>query len=389
MRYEGNTCPGCGEIFTSDDDVVVCPECATAQHRACYNKKGECVNAHLHSQGFQWAPEKDLSQHSTSTLVNQEKNKKTFQCPNCGTYCDPEEKQCSKCGTKFVLFGVNIAKQIIKEQEKIDRENGVDTTDDKESDIPAYKPPFEIGKGEGFDKETETTVEVKNVAVQNVQNEIINALTGEGRYSKDNEGKLNFTGPFRVDDEIEGVSANAIGSFVRTEAFRYIEKFRKISLFSSNTCNWGAFVFAPYWFFYRRLFKPGVIFMTLNLIIGLFTTYFSYDVMAKVTEMEADLSAAMTDEAIYELFVNELSGVTACIMGCMLATVVLRLVAGFIGDKLYKKYVFENVRIMQKKSDMNEALLHAARFGGASTILAMGSFFAYQMLTYAIGMFFV
>ena len=129
--------------------------------------------------------------------------------------------------------------------------------------------------------------------------------------------------------------------------------------------------------------------MTLNLIIGLFTTYFSYDVMAKVTEMEADLSAAMTDEAIYELFVNELSGVTACIMGCMLATVVLRLVAGFIGDKLYKKYVFENVRTMQKKSDMNDALLHAARVGGTSTILAMGSFFAYQMLTYAIGMFFV
>ena len=119
MRYEGNTCPGCGEVFTEDDDVVVCPECATAQHRECYNKNGECVNAHLHSEGFQWIPEKSPSQQSTSTLINQDKQTKTFKCPNCGNYCDPEEKQCDKCGTKFMLFGVNIAKQLQKEQQKL------------------------------------------------------------------------------------------------------------------------------------------------------------------------------------------------------------------------------------------------------------------------------
>ncbi|MBR6531390.1 MAG: hypothetical protein IKT61_02700, partial [Clostridia bacterium] len=60
MRYVGNTCHGCGEVFTEEDDVVVCPECATAQHRHCYNKNKECVNAHLHCEGFQWKPEKGI-----------------------------------------------------------------------------------------------------------------------------------------------------------------------------------------------------------------------------------------------------------------------------------------------------------------------------------------
>lgn len=36
------------------EDIVVCPECGTPQHRECYNKNNECVNAHLHAEGFDW-----------------------------------------------------------------------------------------------------------------------------------------------------------------------------------------------------------------------------------------------------------------------------------------------------------------------------------------------
>lgn len=36
------------------EDIVVCPECGTPQHRECYNKNNACVNAHLHAEGFDW-----------------------------------------------------------------------------------------------------------------------------------------------------------------------------------------------------------------------------------------------------------------------------------------------------------------------------------------------
>ena len=60
--YFGSDCPYCGNPFTEDDDIVVCPECATPQHRECYKEKGGCVNAHLHAEGFQWQGEKQLSE---------------------------------------------------------------------------------------------------------------------------------------------------------------------------------------------------------------------------------------------------------------------------------------------------------------------------------------
>ena len=62
MRYSDYKCDGCGRVFQNDDDIVVCPECATPQHRECYKEKGGCVNAHLHAEGFQWQGEKQLSE---------------------------------------------------------------------------------------------------------------------------------------------------------------------------------------------------------------------------------------------------------------------------------------------------------------------------------------
>ena len=39
MKYENETCPVCGEKFTADSDVVVCPDCGTPHHRECYLRK--------------------------------------------------------------------------------------------------------------------------------------------------------------------------------------------------------------------------------------------------------------------------------------------------------------------------------------------------------------
>lgn len=53
MKYDGVCCPVCNEIFDSNSDVVVCPECGTPAHRACYEKNGGCINAEKHGD-FVW-----------------------------------------------------------------------------------------------------------------------------------------------------------------------------------------------------------------------------------------------------------------------------------------------------------------------------------------------
>lgn len=69
MFYYNKVCDGCSEIMLEGDDIVVCPDCGTPQHRECYKKNNECVNAHLHSEGFDWKaahPEQEVQQEDPS-----------------------------------------------------------------------------------------------------------------------------------------------------------------------------------------------------------------------------------------------------------------------------------------------------------------------------------
>ena len=73
--YIGNTCPVCGEKFKDDDDVVVCPDCGTPYHRACWQKTGVCLHQAEHAAGFEWHPEPAGGSADAEDAV----------CPNCGT----------------------------------------------------------------------------------------------------------------------------------------------------------------------------------------------------------------------------------------------------------------------------------------------------------------
>ena len=72
MRYENNICDGCKKKFSETDDIVVCPVCGTPQHRECYEKNGECVNAALHESGFSWHGE-------VTTPLSKENEKKQLR----------------------------------------------------------------------------------------------------------------------------------------------------------------------------------------------------------------------------------------------------------------------------------------------------------------------
>ncbi len=42
-RFDGKLSPVCREKFTSDSDIVVCPDCGTPHHRECYTKTNKCA----------------------------------------------------------------------------------------------------------------------------------------------------------------------------------------------------------------------------------------------------------------------------------------------------------------------------------------------------------
>ena len=85
MNYIGEKCAACGNVFTEDDDIVVCPECGTPHHRDCYKSAGKCANTDLHISGKKWKREivdtHDLVICSVCRFPNQ---KDAEKCTNCG-----------------------------------------------------------------------------------------------------------------------------------------------------------------------------------------------------------------------------------------------------------------------------------------------------------------
>ncbi len=47
-------CPYCLKPFQDGDDVVVCPDCGTPAHRACWKQNGHCLYENKHASGFVW-----------------------------------------------------------------------------------------------------------------------------------------------------------------------------------------------------------------------------------------------------------------------------------------------------------------------------------------------
>lgn len=91
MLYENEVCPGCGQAIAEGDDVVVCPSCATPQHRACWQKDNSCVNASMHAEGYVW--------HGQSSPPEQEPAAPARQtCPLCNASNKPDALHCEYCG---------------------------------------------------------------------------------------------------------------------------------------------------------------------------------------------------------------------------------------------------------------------------------------------------
>ena len=369
MKYTGNTCNGCGLPFNDSDDVVVCPECGTPQHRECYEKENKCVCSHLHGEGYEW--QGIVSKEAPLPEIKRE----TVSCPNCG-YDNPKGTPvCKQCGMKFTLFGMNVVDAM--------HENELQPLN-RNRDIPEYEAPFTLGVGEGFE---EKQPEEGAPTVKEIEELITNVLTGDAPQSEDGDGRLNLGGPFPITDEIGGVRTNTIGNFIGTNAMGYISKFRKMQNGKKLSFNFAAFFLSPYWFFYRKLYKVGIVFMTAFLALSILAVPSSLEAL-EAFEAFSDIFAASTSDVLTDAQIAQLTefmdGMYTVMLPAMifgLANIVLHFVAGFIANPLYKKYVLENASKAERMENKRSAMAFIVKNGGASILLAIGAYFIEQFIS--------
>ncbi len=91
-NYEGAQCPHCGKELQQTDDIVVCPDCGTPQHRSCWQQHGECGNAAKHAEGFVW---------SKPVLPAAAEEEPEITCPRCGRANNAANIFCAFCGSEL------------------------------------------------------------------------------------------------------------------------------------------------------------------------------------------------------------------------------------------------------------------------------------------------
>lgn len=375
MRYTNQKCDGCGKVFTPDDDIVVCPECATPQHRECYKKDGGCVNAHRHAEGFTWT-----GNDTVSPAAAVEEKVKTIPCPNCG-YGNPEgSDHCKQCSMRFTLLGFNVvdASAELEEKEREQDESSPEAT------APGYKAPFTLGEGEGFENDG-TPVADNQPTRDAIEEKLIDVISSSTGFSPDGED-FSFGGPFLKEDKTCGVHTNLMGAFIGSSAMKYIEKFKRYDFGKKISFNFAAFFFSPYWFFYRKQIKPGIIFMTLNLCLSVLATPSLLDFINKAAPLMEKLAAAATDSAAATIMM-ELQGLYDPIIHFGVIQLIINLVAGFIANHLYRKYTVSALKEISSFENQKNSMAYLLRKGGVAPLYALGAMLAENLLTSIVSMF--
>ena len=280
------------------------------------------------------------------------------------------------CGTaKFTLFGFNVVDAQAKlEEEEAQKES---------SSIPEYKAPFELGTGEGFEETGEDSF-TPPTARDEVEQKLIDVISSSSGFSPDGED-FSFGGPFPKEDKTFGVYTNLMGAFIGSGAMKYIEKFKRVELRRKPSFNFAAFFLSPYWFFYRKLIKPGIIFMTINICLSVISTPFLLEFMEKAAPLMENLAQVTTDSAAATILM-ELESLYYPVICFMAVQFVLNLIAGFVANPLYRKYTVSSLREIESLSDRKNCMAHLLKKGGVAPLYALIAVLGENLLSSIAGM---
>ncbi len=217
MRFTGEPCPVCSEKFKEGDDIVVCPECGTPYHRACWAKAGACVHAAEHAAGFEWQPRAGAGAGAACV------------CPNCGAHNEPGAAYCSHCGVPL----------------------GRDTAADRQN-APIYtRTPTEA---------PQPRASRAGAQPDGVRMAAYTAGEDGGIYRRE-------VGP---DDAIDGIKARDWASFVGRSSPYYLMQFFRMSATKRKTgVSFSVLLFGPGYFFYRKMWREGLLYAAALLLLGL------------------------------------------------------------------------------------------------------------------------
>lgn len=337
LDHTGIKCPVCGDAFTAEDDIVVCPQCGAPYHRACYQQEGKCIFDDLHKEGKEWAPPPPPAPEPgdvTAEIKDQE-------CPVCGTLNAHSALFCNRCGTSLL---------------------GAGRGDQKPPQAP---PPFAAPP-----------------TARNAYGGVVPPFA------------FDPMGGVSPADMLEkGVSFGDASKFVKQNTTYYMPVFRYMKQTGRNKFNFSAFLFSGAWMLYRKQYKAGALVTVLMFCLYLAYLFVTLFVAAPLlTELAGqvglDITKGFSPTNEQMLALTQLISkdpflyFEICLpLLCLLAMLVVMIVVGVRGNKMYMRHCVRCVReIRQEPGAGGGAALTLEEKGGVNTAIAVCMFVCYFLL---------
>lgn len=223
-----------------------------------------------------------------------------------------------------------------------------------------------------------------------------------------------FSEQMHTDEEIDGETVSDIAAAVGTNSARFIPRFKANKKFS---WNWSAFIFGPYYLFYRKMYRAGIIAMIINLAMsfvcqGIYAEEYSAfadllqsktyrDLLSSSPLQNSDLINQLSQESAYK-------AVIPMFIGMLIISLVIRIFCGLFADSIYRQQTLRTVRAVNKRleegdyfapnplfpNQQNEninqkqmKLLFLSRRGGVSFFAPIAAYFAIDLIVSLISRF--
>lgn len=360
VKYTNQTCPVCEKAFGADDDIVVCPECATPHHRECWAANGKCANDALHETGYIWGKEETPApaEEPEPTAVGDIRI-----CHVCGSENPADISNCGNCGAYF--------------------------GEKKNADNEENKCQFCGSENPDGAKHCNQCGAPLNVATST-------AFFGTSPYIAGTN--------IPAEEKIGENTAATLALYTRTSAKNYLKKFKKFESGKKFSFNFAAFFLSPAWFFYRKLYKFGFVFLLAFTMLTVLTSGLTAPILESLEKYSPEVSAAydefyaayadpdITEEelmaksdAVSDLALKHFKETWknyAIFFGANLGgKLVLALIAAFIADKLYYKKAVEDIAEISENPHgefVGRALI--SRKGGVSVFAFLACFYGQNYL---------
>lgn len=183
------------------------------------------------------------------------------------------------------------------------------------------------------------------------------------------------------DEEIDGATVSDLASFVQSKAWKYIPRFKKMSQKKHKiSFNGAAFFFGFYWFFYRKLYVLGSLFMGLQMAVALFMANASNAYSDQLNYFASLLDQGASEALLQEAY-NTVMLAARQLLPFVLVLLVIQLAAGLVANAKYMQKAVKTVRTCRTQQLSDGAFQNQMlKYGGVSFLGLAVSMIIYQGL---------